>query len=200
MPVTGPDKCPECGHEPLVPVSPGVCPECGFQYDEHTLIWRPKRPWRIYLLFANTLIFLPWLFRFLQVVVLLRQWPTTPVVLGALASAITLGWSLPRLRVLLSEGHRFVALTPRGIQARTPKDHYLVPWDELGEVTVLFGVPQLKRRTATTTCTLDWIFDTDREVEDFAKHATHAKERYDDSGPRRAAETAPNPRTPRQFQ
>ena len=73
MPVTPADRCPECGREPLVPLSPGVCPDCGFVYDEHTLVWRPRRPWRIYLLFLNTLIFLPWMFRFLGETIVLRD-------------------------------------------------------------------------------------------------------------------------------
>ncbi|MFQ5805703.1 MAG: hypothetical protein ACE5I3_04550 [Phycisphaerae bacterium] len=178
MPMSGPDKCPECGHEPLLPLSPGNCPECGFEYDQDTLIWRPRRPWRIYLLFVNTLIFLPWLFRFLQVVVLLRQWPTTPVVLGALASLTTLGWALPRIRVLLSEGHRYAAVTPRGIQARTPRNAYTIPWEDLGEVTVLLGVPRVKQRGRSGVCELDWIFDTDQEVRDFLAKIEEARWRH----------------------
>jgi hypothetical protein len=161
-----------------LPLSPGACPECGFEYDEHTRIWRPRRPWRIYLLFINTLIFLPWLFRFLAVVILLRQWPSTPVVLGALASAITLWWALPRLRVLLSEGHRFAAVTPRGIRARTPRDAYSIPWDDLEEVKILLGVPRLTRRSTSTVCELDWIFDTDQEVREFLAKIDEARLRY----------------------
>lgn len=178
MPVSGPDKCPECGQAPLVPVSPGCCPECGFEYDEHTLIWRPRRPWRIYLLFLNTLIFLPWLFRLLQVVLLYHKPPTKPVVLGALASLITLCWALPRLRVLLSEGHRFAAITPRGVQARTPRNAYLIPWAELGEVTALLGIPRLKQRGTATVATLDWIFDSDQEVRDFLAGIEEERHRY----------------------
>ncbi len=165
-----------------MPLSPGACPECGFEYDEHTRIWRPKRPWRIYLLFINTLIFLPWLFRFLAVVILLRHWPTTPVVLGALASVVTLWWALPRIRVLLSEGHRFAAVTPRGIQARSPRNAYLIPWDEVEKVTVLLGVPRVARRSPSAVCELDWIFDTDQEVGDFLTKIGEAQLRYHAAG------------------
>jgi len=182
MPVCRPDRCPECGHEPLLPLSPGACPDCGFEYDEHTLIWRPRRPWRIYLLFVNTAVFLPWLAHFLAALVLLRRWPPTPIVLGALASLVTLWWAVPRLRVLLSEGHRFAAVTPRGIQARTPRGACLVPWNDLGEVTVLLGVPRIRRLSSSSICELDWIFDTDQEVAALLAAVEHARRRYSRSG------------------
>jgi hypothetical protein len=180
MPQCGPERCPECGHEPLLPLSPGSCPDCGFEYDEHTLIWRPRRPWRIYIPFINTLIFSPWLFRFLAVVLLLQQWPSKSVILGAVISAASLVWALPRIRVLLSEGHRFAAVTPRGVQARTPRDAYLIPYSDLGEVTVLLGIPRLARRSTSTVCTLDWVFDSDREVSDFVAKIEEARQRYQD--------------------
>lgn len=178
MPVSGPDKCPECGHEPLMPLPVGCCPDCGFEYDEHTLIWRPRRPWRIYILFANTLIFSPWLFRFLQVTLLYGHWPSKSVIIGAAISLVSLAWALPRIRVLLSEGHRFAAVTPRGIQARTPRDHYLVSWGDLAEVSVLLGVPRLKRSSTESVCELDWVFDTDQEVKEFLASVEARRERH----------------------
>ena len=167
MPAARPESCPECGHGPLVPLSPGCCPECGFEYDDQTRVWRPRRPWRIYILYANTLLFSPWLFQFLQVALLHGTWPSRPVILGAVMSLGSLLWALPRIRVLLSEGHRYAALTPRGIEARTPKNHYLVPWHDLAAVSVLVGVPRIRRRSTGGMCTLDWIFDTDEDVRTF---------------------------------
>lgn len=178
MPICGPDKCPECGHSPLMPLPAGCCPECAFEYDRHTLIWRPRRPWRIYLLFINTLIFLPWLFRLLQVTLLLGRWPGKSVIIGGLISIASLAWALPRIRVLLSEGHRYAAVTPRGIQARTPRSAYSIPWNDLAEFTILLGVPRLKRYSTSAVCELDWIFDTDQEVKDFLTHVARAKDRY----------------------
>ncbi len=175
MPVSGPDKCPECGHAPLLPDVFRQCPECGFEYDRHTLIWRPRRPWRIYLPFVNTLIFSPWLFRFLAVVLLDGHWPNKSVTLGAVISAGSLAWALPRLRVLLSEGHRYAAVTPRGVQARTPRNAYSIPWDDLGKVTVLLGIPHLTRRSTSAVCELDWIFDTDQEVKGFLANIDQAR-------------------------
>ena len=169
MPVAGPDKCPECGHEPLMPLDSGVCPECGFEYDAPTRIWRPRRPWRIYILFANTLIFSPWLFKFFEITLLHHQWPNTSVSLGAAMSGVSLIWALPRLRVLLSDGHRYAAVTPRGVEARTPRNRHVVPWSELAEVSVLFGVPRIRRLDIDPVVELDWIFDTDKEVEEFVE-------------------------------
>lgn len=178
MPVSGPDKCPECGRAPLVPLSPGQCPECGFEYDEHTLIWRPRRPWRIYVVFANVLVFSPWLFRFFEVVLLARQWPSKPVMLGAAIALVSLCWALPRIRVLLSEGHRYAAVTPRGIHARTPRDVCLIPYGDVREVSVLFGVPHIRRLSRRRACQLDWIFDSDAEVQGFIAAVAAARQRY----------------------
>jgi hypothetical protein len=181
MPVSGPEKCPECGQAPLLPAVFRECPECGFEFDEHTRIWRPHRPWRIYLVFANTLIFSPWLFRFLAITLLWGHWPSKSVVLGALISAGSLAWALPRLRVLLSEGHRYAAVTPRGIRARTPRNAYLIPWDDVADVKVVLGVPRIKRRSTSQVCELDWIFDTDQEVKDFIACVNDARRRHDAS-------------------
>jgi len=178
MPVSGPDRCPECGHSPLVPLDVGCCPECGFEFDRHTLIWRPNRPWRIYILFANAAIFSPWLFRFLAVTLLYHQWPGRSVIIGALLSAGSLCWALPRLRVLLSEGHRYAAITPRGVRARTPRATCTIPWDQLAEFKVLAGVPRLRQRDRREACYLEWIFDTDAEVSEFIDHLARAKDRY----------------------
>jgi hypothetical protein len=185
MPASGPEKCPECGQAPLMPDVFQRCPECGFEFDEYTRIWRPSRPWRIYLVFANTLLFSPWLFRFLAEVLLWQHWPTKSVVLGAVISAGSLAWALPRLRVLLSEGHRYAAVSPRGVQARTPRSAYSIPWDDLAEVTVLLGVPRLKRRSTREVCELDWIFDTDQEVSDFLANIDQAQQRYQATDPNR---------------
>ena len=167
MPVAPPDRCPECGHLPLLPAEGGACPECDFPYDRRTLVWRPRRPWRIYLAFANTLVFSPWLFRFLEVTLLWGHWPSRSVLLGAVVSALSLAWALPRLRVVLSDGHRYAAITPRGVQARTPRNFYEIPWADLVSVKVLFGVPVLHSRESKNAILLEWIFDTDREVDAF---------------------------------
>ncbi len=178
MPVSGPDRCPECGAGPLVPLPVGCCPDCGFEYDEHTRIWRPRRPWRIYLLFANTLLFSPWLYRLLEVVIRYHQWPSASVLFGGLVSAGSLAWALPRLRVVLSEGHRYAALTPRGIQARTPKNRYFIPWDDLADVSVVVGVPRLHRHSDPSVCLLEWIFESDGEIHEFLTATRQARERY----------------------
>jgi|GEM_PF-1643184 len=167
MPASRADQCPECGHAPLLPVEGGTCPECGFVYDQHTLIWRPRRPWRIYIMFANTLIFSPWLFRFLAVVLLWGHWPPKSVLIGAAISGGSLCWALPRLRVLLSDGHRYAAVTPTGVQARTPRRRYALSWDDIREITVVLGIPHIVHRDSGRAILLDWIFDTDQEVREF---------------------------------
>ena len=160
-----------------MPLNPGCCPECGFEYDEQTRIWQPRRPWRIYILFANTLLFSPWLFRLLQVTLLHGAWPSRSVILGAAMSLGSLLWALPRIRVVLSEGHRYAAITPRGIEARTPKNRYLVPWHDLVDVSVLVGIPRIRRHSRRDVCTLDWVFDSDQEVRDFLEQIEEGRRR-----------------------
>lgn len=175
MPKSRPDRCPECGHAPLLPVEQGRCPECAFPYDRQTVVWRPRRPWRIYLAFANTLVFSPWLFRFLEVTLLWGQWPSRSVMIGAAISGTCLLWALPRLRVVLSDGHRYAALTPRGIQARTPRDYYDISWEDMVSIKILFGIPVLHARGHSNAILLEWIFDTDREVADFIEAVAAAQ-------------------------
>ena len=169
MPVTGPERCPECGYEPLTPFFAGQCPDCSFPFDPQTRIWRPKRPWRIYLLFANAILFLPWLFRFLQVVLIYHSWPSTPVTVGAAMSIILVIWAWPRLRVLLSDGHRYAATTPTELRARTPRDAYAAPWSDIAAIEVLAGIPMVSRHSTPDRRLLDWIFDTDEEVKLFVE-------------------------------
>lgn len=95
--------------------------------------------------------------------------------IGAAISGTCLLWALPRLRVVLSDGHRYAALTPRGILARTPRAFYDIPWDELVSVMVLFGIPVVHARGNSNAVLLEWIFDTDREVADFIEAVAAAQ-------------------------
>src|SRR5215468_1246990 len=37
--------CPDCGYDLRGLPARHRCPECGFEYDEHTRVWKPSRPW-----------------------------------------------------------------------------------------------------------------------------------------------------------
>ncbi len=188
MPAGKPERCPECGAGPLVPLPVGCCPDCGLQYDEHTLIWRPRRPWRIYLVYVNAAVFLPWLVRFLDLLIVYHRWPDGPTTFGAAVAAASLAWALPRLRVILTEGHRYAVVGPRGVQARTPRNRYFISWAELQRVEVWLGIPRLWRRDKRQPCLLEWIFDSDSEVAAFVETVEQAWRRSGYGPPRSADE------------
>src|SRR5262245_9572811 len=48
MPQVPLSHCPDCNYD-LHGLPPAHrCPECGFEYDEHTCVWKPAKPWYIY--------------------------------------------------------------------------------------------------------------------------------------------------------
>ena len=189
MPVSTPDRCPECGHAPLALGTQTACPQCGFPLDAATLVWRPRRPWRIYIAYAAAAIFSPWLARLLQVVLTHGRLPDITVIVGAAMSLIALSWALPRLRVLLSEGHRYAAITPAGIRARTPRGEHTVKWPDLRQVRIMLGIPIIERRSTPRPIALEWIFDHDAEAQHFVTAVQQAQERY--TGPMLDAREGP---------
>lgn len=178
MPVGQPENCPECAREIVAPLLHAVCPDCGFQYDEYTLVWRPSRPWRIYLLFANVAVCTPFVFQFLRSLLLHGRLPSNATTVGAAIGLVALLWAVPRVRVLLTEGHRFAAITPRGIQVRTTRGPRLVEWDRLRAVRVRLGVPLLVAEDWPRPYALDWVFDTDAEVAEFLRQVRAGLYRY----------------------
>lgn len=178
MPSSPPTICPECGRELVAPLFHAVCSDCGFEYDEHTLVWHPRHPRRLYWLIANVLVCSPVLFHFLQVLLLYRQRPSNALSVGALIALAGLLWAVPRLASFFAEGERYVAVTPRGIQARTSHESFMLEWEEFDGVRVRFGVPRVCRRSGARASALEWVFDTDQEVRAFEEAVATARQRY----------------------
>ncbi len=178
MPAGPPERCPECGEIIVAPLMRAVCSECSFEYDEHTIVWRPSRPWSIYIMFANAAICVPFLFQFLQSVALYGRLPHNAVTAAAAVGIAALGWALPRLRVLLTEGYRYAAVTPLGIYAGTTRGRRIIPWAQLADVRVSFGIPIVLPVEPGRPCELDWVFDSDQEVTAFIAAVRASAARY----------------------
>lgn len=178
MLVGPPQRCPDCGREIVAPLMHAVCPDCGFEYDEHTRIWQPRNPGRLYLLLLNILICLPIVFHFLQVLLLSGQRPSNVLTIAAVIAVVGLVWAVPRLRLVLTEDRRFAAVTPRGLQARAGRGECLVGWSDFDSVRVRLGVPHVHRRGEARPIPLDWVFDSDDEVADFVQQVGQAVNRY----------------------
>lgn len=48
MPAQALNDCPRCNYNLRGLPAHHRCPECGLEYDEHTRIWRPAKPWPAY--------------------------------------------------------------------------------------------------------------------------------------------------------
>jgi hypothetical protein len=151
--------CPECAAS-LAPagLEPQRCAECGFQYAADTVVFRPAQPWRIYAVFALALLSLPGLLSFLETVLARLQRPTPLQIALAGATVALLIWCGRRLRVLL-EPNRYVAITPAGIQARTPRRAAMIAWHDIREVDRTGPTPSIRRFSDESPFALEWVFD-----------------------------------------
>lgn len=134
------------------------CAECGFSYAADSVVFRPARPWRIYLLFAAALAILPGLLSFLETTLARLERPTPLQTLFAAAAIILLVWCGRRLRVLL-EPNRYVAITPSGVAARTPRITARLGWHEMREITLRGSIPLIYRHANEPPVLLEWVFD-----------------------------------------
>lgn len=115
MPVSGPTRCPECNYSLRGLPPPHRCPECGFEYDEHTLIWRPEKPWRV---------LIPWLIMAMlvlpQILTPNRAGFRDFRVVGYVVLCISFIFVAAHLwrAYIATRAGRYVAITPTGVRCR----------------------------------------------------------------------------------
>lgn len=173
-------RCPECERE-LDPHNPPRCPDCGFPLLPPPILFRPRRPWSIYITFAAGLLFLPGLLRLLRDVFFAGVSPEPATVLTGLVALGALAWSVPRLRVVLVDGRRYAALTEAGIHARTPRQTLFIPWTDVERIEDRMGIPGVRARTRPATVWLEWVFDTDGQAAEFRRLAEEKRAEHSES-------------------
>ena len=133
MPVTGPDRCPRCNYDLRGLPPPHRCPECGLAYDEHTQIWRPAQPWRVYLVLLSYS-------GFFAIVVMksYSYWRSgRSLSVGEILSLIgALAFVGPYafLCVRSNRRGRLAAILPDGLFVRELHKEELVPWHQIERV------------------------------------------------------------------
>jgi hypothetical protein len=178
MPVTGPKRCPDCGYSLKGLPARHRCPECGFPYDEHTLVWRPGRPWDLYVIVALGFLLFPWTLQCAYVGIIQQvALDGNSFVMGA-AGVTALVYGLSRLWAMRPKRHLFAALTPRGIRIRTTEGETSIPWEDVDRLDEKDVVPAIKRRSSRKLCRLKWIFDSSSEIRQFRVCLREAQQRY----------------------
>jgi len=173
----GPEQCPECGSDLRGSPLPGRCPECGFEYDEHTRVWRSRKPWQrhalVYFVVGTAIgLVLAILYR---LVVGHVPYPVFPLLFGLVYAA---GGLLIR-RVLTGRlSGRFVAVTPKGILVGTRRRSSLIAWDDVDRVSQPKGVPKIQRHSSGVPVALEDVFDKAQDVAAFRAEVKAAKKRY----------------------
>lgn len=173
-----PDTCPECGYRLTGLPAAHRCPECGFEYDEHTVIFRPSRTWTIYALALALPAFLAYLFSGVLFVAIAG-------LIGhrlALVLCPTVAFCVLLLVVVQlwrsNRRGRFVAVTPAGIVGRTHLRHFRVPWSGFGSMSTIDIAPWIKPRGDAADIKLPGIFDNQAEKDRFREAVETARRRY----------------------
>ena len=183
MPAIRPGRCPDCGYRLYGLPPPHRCPECGFPYDEHTRVWRPRRPWKVYIYVVGVPVL--WLSALVNGVAqsyMLSAGPPEPL----RYVAVVLNWSavvgVPIFAIWRAfrsnRRGRFAAITPEGVRVRTRDFDADLPWGDIVEVIPKrAGDPSIVTRDGKTYA-IHFIFDDPHDVARFCRAATSAKQRY----------------------
>jgi hypothetical protein len=172
VPETDLKTCPDCGQNLTEPH--GECPECGFNYDERTRIWRSRRSWQHHFLY-NALVGLT---AGLLVTIVHRivhgaaPNPLLPIVTGVVVALAGLAFD----RVLGGRlSGRFVALNPSGVVLGTRRRRRLVNWAEIHRLNARGRVPKLELTGDQPDVSLEDVFDTPAEFDDFRRALEQAR-------------------------
>ncbi len=177
----GLDCCPVCNYLLTGLPLEHRCPACGFQYDEHTQVWRnPPLRWDFGRVLAVAVVALIMLGETVSLLSGVKQTGTVfsfVKITTCIAAGIFLGRRYSRGR-----GSCLVAIAPTGAVLRLRgKEVLVVPWSEVDEVKVLFGVPRrtvLLATTAETCHRLGQIIFTKLQALDFGRVVAEGKVRY----------------------
>jgi len=157
--------CPACDYDLRGLPGRYRCPECGFEYDEGTLVWRPRTRNRVYLwgplclmLCVGVLTRAYHLFNIRPV----RTSDISILIICALGLVWTLAW-LYHLR----HGGSFVAVTRRGVWARNYRGLFFAAWRQVRDVSNTLGVPAVYCHGKVVGFELDGVFESRDEIAEF---------------------------------
>jgi len=136
-------QCPQCEYSLRGLPARHRCPECGFEYDEYTRVWKPRRPWAIYVLASFPLMILVLnLSNFRIRAGLSGVWGIALSVFAVIAVAVCVRRFF-RAREANARG-RYVAIAPAGLMIRIEGEPVTLPWRNLVKVRHRWWMSQLR--------------------------------------------------------
>lgn len=170
-----PEFCPRCRYElHRLPVR-DRCPECAFDFDEHTVVWRPSNPWRSLLVvasFAAPVAVGTWIL----VRMLLHRTISDVELLGT-AGVFVLTALFVLAIIRQNRRGRYLAVNAFGVHARGWRDEVFVAWSDYDYVFRARRGLRLIRRNGKPPIHLSWVFDHTVELADFRATVAAAVER-----------------------
>lgn len=153
-----PKSCPCCRYDFTGLPAAYRCPECGFEYDEHTIVWRARNPWRPMLAAAGFV--LP---------TLMATWTTIRLVTGRyvgpgeLFGTIAIFATVATFSIVIYRQNRrgrFVAINPVGVHGRAYYRDVVVPKLDQRGVRITY-------QHKSFGVTIPQVFDHEHDFADF---------------------------------
>ena len=191
MAVSKADRCPECGYD-LRGLPPAHrCPECGFQYDEHTLIWRPAKPWKLYSIYALPISYAVFrgITKVLYPLLMGRGVPSfeiESVVFVLVVGGVAVFWVHSANR-----RGRFAAITETGIFVRARTETEFIAWRDVTDVVPGPRIVKIRRASRRIPVEVAYVFDGATDAANFRDEVRLAKQRYADARATAAAASVP---------
>lgn len=167
-------NCPVCNYSLQGLPASHRCPECGFEYDEQTVVFKPKTPWKTCASLLGSEFFV---FYFIGV----NAMSTAYRMAGPIASTGILVFfaALPIGTVWwIFRAHRkgrFAAIRRDAIRLRNFEGMIMLPWPDCSMVALNDIQPWLKRRNVDQAISLRGMFDTKAERNAFERVVAAAR-------------------------
>lgn len=167
-------NCPVCKYSLQgLPVA-HRCPECGFEYDEQTVVFKPKTPWKTCASLLGSQFFAFYFFGFNAMAMAYRMaGPIASMGILMFFAALPIGtvWWVFRAH----RKGRFAAIRRDAIWVRNFEGMVTLPWPDCSMVALSDIQPWIKRRGVDQEISLRGLFDSEVERKVFERVVAAAR-------------------------
>lgn len=160
-------KCPDCHYLLRGLPTAGRCPECGFHYDEHTIVMRPVKFWRKFLVTVGIEILLLYHLSPILFVLLGKFLPGQYAIATLLALVLGVLAATARYLFRVTKHDHFAALTPKGVVVKNRTGEHRVAVEDISLFSKDDPIPWIKERGIDHTISLANLFDARSELAEF---------------------------------